>query len=74
MLEGANIKLGSVVSDVLGVSGRDMLRSLAEGNDDVEELSNLARGVMKKKKDELKLALQGYIQDHQRFMIKTCTG
>jgi transposase len=71
VLEGANIKLGSVVSDVLGVSGRDMLRSLAEGNDDVEELSNLARGVMKKKKDELKLALQGYIQDHQRFMIKT---
>jgi transposase len=71
VLEGANIKLGSVISDVLGVSARDMLRSLAEGNDDLEELSNFARGVMKKKKDELKLALQGYIQDHQRFMIKT---
>jgi transposase len=71
VLEGANIKLGSVVSDVLGVSARDMLRSLAEGNDDLEELTNFARGVMKKKKDELKLALQGYIQEHQRFMIKT---
>jgi transposase len=71
VLEGANIKLGSVVSDVLGVSARDMLRSLAEGNDDLEVLTNFARGVMKKKKDELKLALQGYIQEHQRFMIKT---
>lgn len=71
VLEGANIKLGSVVSDVLGVSSREMLRSLAEGNEDLEELTNFARGVMKKKKDELKLALQGYIQDHQRFMIKT---
>ncbi|WP_406944069.1 IS110 family transposase [Halobacillus sp. SY10] len=71
VLEGANIKLGSVVSNVLGVSAREMLRSIAEGNDDLEELSNLARGVMKNKKEDLKLALQGCIKDHQRFMIKT---
>lgn len=71
VLEGANIKLGSVVSDIMGVSSRDMLRAIAEGNDDLEQLTNYARGTMKKKKDELKLALQGYIQDHQRFMIKT---
>ena len=71
VLEGANIKLGSVVSDVMGVSARDMLRSIAEGNDDLDKLANYARGTMKKKKSELKLALQGYIQDHQRFMIKT---
>ncbi|MGJ9460533.1 IS110 family transposase [Oceanobacillus sp. CF4.6] len=71
VLEGANIKLGSVVSDITGVSARDMLRSIAEGNDDLDVLSNYARGKMKQKKDELKLALQGYIQDHQRFMIKT---
>ena len=71
VLEGANIKLGSVVSDIMGVSAREMLESIAEGNDDLDELASFARGVMKKKKDELKLALQGYIQDHQRFMIKT---
>lgn len=71
VLEGANIKLGSVVSDIMGVSSRDMLRSIAEGNEDLEELTNFARGRMKNKKDELKLALQGYIQEHQRFMIKT---
>lgn len=65
VLEGANIKLDSVVSDIMGVSAREMLQSIAEGNDDLEELANFARGVMKKKKDELKLALQGYIQDHQ---------
>jgi transposase len=71
VLEGANIKLGSVVSEITGVSSLDMLRSIAEGNDDLEVLSNMARGKMKQKKEELKLALQGYIQDHQRFMIKT---
>ena len=71
VLEGANIKLGSVVSEITGVSATEMLRSIAEGNDDLEVLSNMARGVMKRKKVELKLALQGYIQDHQRFMIKT---
>ena len=71
VLEGANIKLGSVVSDIMGVSAREMLQSIDEGNDDLDELASFARGVMKKKKDKLKLALQGYIQDHQRFMIKT---
>jgi transposase len=71
VLEGANIKLGSVVSDVMGVSARDMLRAIAEGEDYPEKLSNLARRTMKKKKDELVLALQGYISQHQRLMIKT---
>ncbi|MBP1949905.1 transposase [Virgibacillus litoralis] len=71
VLEGANIKLGSVVSDVMGVSARDMLRAIAEGENDPEKLANFARRTMKKKKDELKLALQGYISVHQRLMIKT---
>lgn len=71
VLEGANIKLGSVVSEITGGSSLEMLRSIAEGNDDLEALANMARGKMKQKKEELKLALQGYIQEHQRFMIKT---
>lgn len=71
VLEGANIKLGSVVSDVLGVSSRDMLNAIAEGEEDPEKLANFARRSMKKKKDELELALNGYIQSHQRLMLKT---
>src|SRR5699024_3892472 len=71
VLEGANIKLGSVVSNITGVSSLDMLRSIANGNENLDDLANYARGVMKQKKEQLKLALQGYIQDHQRFMIKT---
>lgn len=71
VLEGANIKLGSVVSDVMGVSGRDMLNAIAEGEEDPEKLANFARRTMKKKKDELMLALKGYINSHQRLMLKT---
>ncbi|WP_226670322.1 IS110 family transposase [Metabacillus litoralis] len=71
VLEGANIKLGSVVSDVMGVSARDMLNAIAEGEEDPEKLANFARRTMKKKKEELKLALKGYINSHQRLMIKT---
>jgi transposase len=71
VLEGANIKLGSVVSDVMGVSARDMLSAIAEGEDNPEILASFARRTMKKKKDELELALQGYINSHQRLMLKT---
>jgi transposase len=71
VLEGANIKLGSVVSDIMGKSSREMLSAIAEGEDDTEMLANFAKGRMKKKKDELQLALHGCINDHQRLMIKT---
>ncbi|WHZ00424.1 IS110 family transposase [Neobacillus sp. YX16] len=71
VLEGANIKLGSVVSDIMGVSSKDMLRAIADGEDDPEKLANFARRTMKKKKEELELALQGYVNPHQRLMLKT---
>jgi transposase len=71
VLEGANIKLGSVVSDIMGVSSKDMLRAIANGEDDPEKLANFARRSMKKKKEELELALHGYVNPHQRLMIKT---
>lgn len=70
VLEGANIKLGSVVSNIVGVSSLEMLRAVAAGNDNVDELANMARGKMRRKEKELKLALSGYIREHQRFMIK----
>ncbi|WP_340003753.1 IS110 family transposase [Paenibacillus sp. FSL K6-0276] len=71
VLEGAHIKLSSVVSDIMGVSSRDMLHAIADGEDDPEKLANFARRTMKRKKDELELALHGYVNPHQRLMIKT---
>ncbi|MDM5326722.1 IS110 family transposase [Neobacillus sp. CF12] len=71
VLEGANIKLGSVVSDIMGVSSKDMLRAIADGEDNPEKLANFARRTMKRKKEELELALQGYVNPHQRLMLKT---
>jgi transposase len=71
VLEGANIKLGSVVSDIMGVSAKDMLRAIANGEEDPEKLANFARRTLKKKKEELELSLNGYIHDHQRLMLKT---
>jgi transposase len=74
VLEGANIKLGSVVSDIMGVSARDMLDAIADGEEDPEKLANFARRTMKKKKEELELALKGSINPHQRLMLKTILG
>jgi transposase len=68
VLEGANIKLGSVVSDIMGVSSKNMLRAIANGEDDPEKLANFARRTMKRKKEELELALQGYVNPNQRLM------
>ena len=70
VLEGANIKLGDVASDVMGVSGRAMLRALAEGQEDPTELSQLAKTSLRKKKVELQLALEGSVGAHQRFMLR----
>lgn len=71
VLEGANIKLGSVVSDIMGVSSKNMLRAIAEGEEDPKKLADFAQRTLKRKKDELELALRGYISSHQRLMLKT---
>src|SRR5262249_13690728 len=59
VLEDANIKLGSVASDVLGASGRDMLRALVSGQDSGAALANLARGRLRDKLPQLRKALAG---------------
>lgn len=74
VLEGANIKLSSVISNVMGESGKDMLESLSKGIEDPELLAQLARGNMKKKLPELKKSLRGLMDDHQRFMLKEQLG
>ena len=71
VLEGANIKLGSVASDVLGASGKMMLAALAEGEDDPAVLADMAKGRLREKLDALEEALEGVVGPHQRFMLAT---
>jgi transposase len=59
VLEDAGIKLDSVASDVLGVSGRAMLRALIDGERDPQRLAELAKGVLRKKIPQLTKALRG---------------
>jgi transposase len=68
-LEVANIKLSSVATDVMGVSGRAMLEALLSGSKDPQVLSELAKGRLRKKLPELKKALEGRFRSHHRFMV-----
>lgn len=69
VLEDANIKLGSVVSDVMGASSRDMLNQLMAGQDDPAIMAQLARGRMRAKIAELEQALTGRVQTHHQLML-----
>ncbi len=71
-LEDAGIKLDSVASDVLGVSGRAMLAALIAGERDPEVLAELAKGVLRKKIPELREALRGRFRDHHALLIRLC--
>lgn len=70
VLEDANIKLKSVVSDVFGVSGMLMIQAIIDGETNAEKLSNLAKGSLIKKKEQLRKALTGKVTEHHRFMLK----
>jgi transposase len=70
ILETANIKLASVASNVLGVSGRKMLEALMEGSQDAEALADLALGSLRKKLPLLTQALEGRVRPHHRFILK----
>jgi transposase len=70
VLQDANIKLSSVATDVLGMSGRDMLAALVAGQDDPEALANLARGKLRAKLPELKRALHGHVMPHHQFLLE----
>lgn len=69
VLEDANLKLASVASDVMGVSGRAMLAALLEGQGDPEQLANLARGRLREKRPDLIKALTGRVKEHHRFVL-----
>jgi transposase len=70
LLEGANIKLASVATDVLGKSGRAMLEALIAGEQDPARLSELARGRMRSKRTDLQLALDGRLLGHHRTLLQ----
>jgi transposase len=70
VLEDANIKLGSVLSEVLGVSGRAMLGAIIEGESDPHRLADLAQGTARRKHDELVEALHGRIRPHHRTLLR----
>jgi transposase len=70
VLEDANIKLDSVASDTLGVSGRAMIRALIEGRGEPGELASLARGRLRAKLPELTSALEGQVTAHHRFLLR----
>ena len=68
-LEDAGIKLASVASDVVGVSGRAMLKALVAGERDPEVLAELSKGRLRKKVPELRQALHGRFRPHHAVVI-----
>jgi transposase len=69
VLEDANLKLASVATDVMGVSGRAILEQLLQGHTDPATLADLAKGRLREKRDQLEQALAGRFQAHHRFML-----
>jgi transposase len=70
VLESANLKLAAVASDVLGVSGRQMLEAIARGEDDPEALAERAKGRLRAKRPALRLALEGRVKAHHRGLLR----
>jgi transposase len=70
ILETANIKLGSVATDVLGVSGRAMIDAMVSGETDPKVLAAKAVGRLRKKSDALEKALEGKVEEHHRLILE----
>lgn len=70
LLEDAQIKLSSVASDILGVSGRQMLQAMIGGQRDPKVLAQLARASMRAKIRRLEEALRGHFDDHHAFLCR----
>jgi transposase len=69
VLEWANLKLTSVVSEVAGKSARAMLEAIVDGQSDTTALAELARGRLRSKREALEQALSGRVREHHRFLI-----
>ena len=71
VLEDANIKLASVATDILGVSGRAMLDAIIAGETDPQVLADMAKRRLRAKIPQLRQALLGKVTDHHRFLLRT---
>ena len=69
VLESANIKLASVASNVMGVSGRAILESIVAGTATPEQMAELSKGRLRNKREELSRALEGRVKPHHRFVL-----
>jgi transposase len=69
VFEDTNLKIYSYISDPLGVSGRRILKAIISGENDSSKLADLAHPTLRAKKDDLRLALQGRVTEHHRFML-----
>lgn len=74
VLEDANVKLDSVASNTLGVSGRLMIHALIDGEQDPVVLAGLARGRLRSKLTQLTAALEGQVRPHHRFLLRQWSG
>jgi len=70
VLEDTNVKVGLVATDVLGVSGRKMIKALIDGETDTAKMSDMARGRLRNKMELLEQALVGKVTEHHRFLLK----
>jgi transposase len=70
LLEDAQIKLSSVISNIFGVSGREMLAALIAGQRNPRTLAQMARGSMRSKTAVLEEALTGHFEDHHGFLLQ----
>jgi len=71
VLEEGKVKVSSVATDITGVSGRAILNALLAGEDDPQRLSELARGRMRSKREQLAQAVQGTLGEHHRFLLRS---
>lgn len=67
MLEGTNRTITSVISDIMGTSGRTMLGALVRGEQDLRTIAQMALGQVRKKEEQLMEALAGNFTEHHRF-------
>ena len=70
VLEDANLKLAAVASDVLGVSGRQMLEAIIDGEADPRRLADLAKRKLRRKQAELEQALAGRVKPHHQLLLR----
>lgn len=69
VLEDCNLKLTSVVTDVMGMAGRAILNALTARQTDPVQLSELACGSLKRRKEDLAQALRGQVAAHRRYLL-----